>query len=39
MLVACDPRFGRYLTAATIFRGKISSREAEVRLSLSSLQR
>ncbi|KAI0040952.1 beta-tubulin 2 [Auriscalpium vulgare] len=28
-LVACDPRFGRYLTAATIFRGKISSREAE----------
>ncbi|KAH6909280.1 beta-tubulin 2 tubb2 [Coprinopsis sp. MPI-PUGE-AT-0042] len=29
MLVACDPRFGRYLTAATIFRGKISSREAE----------
>ncbi|KAN0138797.1 beta-tubulin 2 [Lactarius tabidus] len=29
LLVACDPRFGRYLTAATIFRGKISSREAE----------
>ncbi|TFK35600.1 beta-tubulin 2 tubb2 [Crucibulum laeve] len=29
-LVACDPRFGRYLTAATIFRGKISSREVEV---------
>jgi tubulin beta len=28
-LVACDPRFGRFLTAATIFRGKISSREAE----------
>ncbi|KZW03491.1 beta-tubulin [Exidia glandulosa HHB12029] len=27
MLVACDPRFGRYLTAATIFRGKISSRQ------------
>ncbi|KAJ6549470.1 beta-tubulin 2 tubb2 [Mycena sp. CBHHK59/15] len=30
LLVACDPRFGRYLTAATIFRGKIASREAEV---------
>jgi len=29
LLVACDPRYGRYLTAATIFRGKISSREAE----------
>jgi len=29
LLVACDPRFGRFLTAATIFRGKISSREAE----------
>ncbi|PPQ72786.1 hypothetical protein CVT26_003315 [Gymnopilus dilepis] len=27
LLVACDPRFGRYLTAATIFRGDISSRE------------
>ncbi|KAF5359340.1 hypothetical protein D9756_003015 [Leucocoprinus leucothites] len=30
LLVACDPRHGRYLTAATIFRGKISSREAAV---------
>ncbi|KDR78728.1 hypothetical protein GALMADRAFT_244250 [Galerina marginata CBS 339.88] len=30
LLVACDPKFGRYLTAATIFRGDISSREAEV---------
>ncbi|KAH9954326.1 beta-tubulin 2 [Russula dissimulans] len=29
LLVACNPHFGRYLTAATIFRGKISSREAE----------
>ncbi|KIK58042.1 hypothetical protein GYMLUDRAFT_45597 [Collybiopsis luxurians FD-317 M1] len=28
-LVACDPRFGRYLTAATIFRGPVASREAE----------
>ncbi|KNZ73349.1 Tubulin beta-2 chain [Termitomyces sp. J132] len=30
LLVACSPEHGRYLTAATIFRGKISSREAEV---------
>ncbi|CAL1716085.1 unnamed protein product [Somion occarium] len=30
LLVACDPRFGRYLTAATIFRGKISSNEQSV---------
>jgi len=29
LLVACDPRFGRYLTAYTIFRGKVSSKEAE----------
>ncbi|KAG8965787.1 Tubulin beta-2 chain [Tulasnella sp. 419] len=28
-LVDCDPRFGKYLTAATIFRGKIQSREAD----------
>ncbi|KAI0806136.1 beta-tubulin 2 [Irpex lacteus] len=37
LLVACDPRFGRYLTAATIFRGEISSHEAE--RSISDLQR
>jgi len=29
LLVACDPRFGKFLTAATIFRGPISSREVE----------
>jgi len=29
LLIACDPRLGRYLTAATIFRGKVSSRDAE----------
>jgi len=29
LLVACDPRFGRYLTAGTIFRGKVSSKEVE----------
>ncbi|KAJ7183277.1 beta-tubulin 2 [Mycena filopes] len=30
LLVACDPRNGRYLTAAVIFRGNVASREAEV---------
>ncbi|KAG1853905.1 beta-tubulin 2 [Suillus subalutaceus] len=29
-LVASDPRFGRYLTAACIFRGKVSSHENSV---------
>ncbi|CDO76984.1 hypothetical protein BN946_scf184298.g11 [Trametes cinnabarina] len=29
LLVACDPRFGRYLTAATIYRGKVASTEVE----------
>ncbi|KAF7977042.1 hypothetical protein HWV62_4808 [Athelia sp. TMB] len=29
LLVAADPRFGRYLTVATIFRGNVSSSEAE----------
>jgi len=29
MLVACDPRFGRYLTAFCIYRGKIASREVD----------
>ncbi|KAH7912826.1 beta-tubulin 2 [Hygrophoropsis aurantiaca] len=37
LLVACDPRFGRYLTAATIFRGKVSSNEVET--SVYQLQR
>ncbi|KAJ7503558.1 beta-tubulin 2 tubb2 [Mycena galericulata] len=30
LLVAVDPRYGRYLTAATIFRGDIASREVKV---------
>lgn len=29
LLVACDPRFGRYMTATVIFRGDVSSKEAE----------
>ncbi|KAJ8584850.1 beta-tubulin 2 [Rhizopogon salebrosus TDB-379] len=43
LLVASDPRFGRYLTAACIFRGKVSSHEAEARYiimnSVAQLQR
>ncbi|KAG1856111.1 beta-tubulin 2 [Suillus subluteus] len=37
LLVASDPRFGRYLTAACIFRGKVSSHE--VQNSVMQLQR
>ncbi|KAI0787979.1 beta-tubulin 2 [Fomes fomentarius] len=37
LLVACDPRFGRYLTAATIFRGNVASQQAEQ--SVSDLQK
>uniref|UniRef100_A0A914V0X6 Tubulin beta chain n=1 Tax=Plectus sambesii TaxID=2011161 RepID=A0A914V0X6_9BILA len=29
MMTACDPRHGRYLTCATVFRGKMSIREVE----------
>eukprot|EP00187_Rhodella_violacea_P004741 CAMPEP_0174901766 /NCGR_PEP_ID=MMETSP0167-20121228/35626_1 /TAXON_ID=38298 /ORGANISM="Rhodella maculata, Strain CCMP736" /LENGTH=439 /DNA_ID=CAMNT_0016143543 /DNA_START=9 /DNA_END=1328 /DNA_ORIENTATION=+ len=29
MMVACDPRHGRYLTAAAYFRGKVSTKEVE----------
>uniref|UniRef100_A0A7S1XBS8 Tubulin beta chain n=1 Tax=Compsopogon caeruleus TaxID=31354 RepID=A0A7S1XBS8_9RHOD len=29
MMAACDPRHGRYLTAAAYFRGKVSTREVE----------
>ncbi|KAG0701224.1 beta-tubulin 2 [Suillus ampliporus] len=36
LLVASDPRFGRYLTAACIFRGKVSSHEES---SVAQLQR
>ena len=27
MMAACDPRHGRYLTVATIFRGRMSMKE------------
>ncbi|KAG8179002.1 hypothetical protein JTE90_014005 [Oedothorax gibbosus] len=29
MMTACDPRHGRYLTVATIFRGKMSMKEVD----------
>lgn len=29
MMVACDPRHGRYLTVAAIFRGRLSMKEVE----------
>jgi len=29
MMAACDPRHGRYLTAATVFRGKMSMKEVD----------
>lgn len=29
MMTACDPRHGRYLTVATIFRGQMSMKEVD----------
>ena len=29
LMVACDPRHGRYLTAAAIFRGRLSTKEVD----------
>jgi tubulin beta len=29
MMAACDPSHGRYLTVATIFRGKMSMKEVD----------
>lgn len=33
MMTACDPRHGRYLTAAAIFRGTIAMKEVDVEMS------
>lgn len=33
MMTACDPRRGRYLTAAAVFRGKISMKDVEEQMS------
>ena len=33
MMAACDPRHGRYLTVATIFRGKMSMKEVDNQIS------
>jgi len=29
MMAACDPRHGRYLAAAAIFRGRLSTKEVD----------
>ncbi len=29
MMAACDPRHGKYLTVAAIFRGKMSMKEVD----------
>ena len=29
MMAACDPRHGRYLTVAAVFRGRMSMKEAD----------
>ncbi|KAL6122079.1 hypothetical protein NUSPORA_00927 [Nucleospora cyclopteri] len=34
MMTACNPRNGRYLTAATVFRGKISMKDVEEQMNL-----
>uniref|UniRef100_A0A060T354 Tubulin beta chain n=1 Tax=Blastobotrys adeninivorans TaxID=409370 RepID=A0A060T354_BLAAD len=34
MMAACDPRHGRYLTAACFFRGKVSVKEVEDQVAL-----
>lgn len=33
MMTACDPRHGRYLTAAAVFRGRISMKDIEEQMS------
>jgi len=33
MMSACDPRHGKYLTAAALFRGRISTKEVEEQMS------
>ena len=32
MMTACDPRHGRYLTAAAIFRGRVSMNEVDTQM-------
>lgn len=32
MMTACDPRHGRYLTVATIFRGQMSMKEVDTQM-------
>lgn len=39
MMAACDPRHGRYLTVASVFRGRMSMKEVDeqVRSTLSTI--
>jgi len=37
MMAACDPRHGRYLTVAAIFRGRMSMKEVRVMLNFCYL--
>ena len=32
MMAACDPRHGRYLTVAAVFRGRMSMKEVDEQL-------
>ena len=36
MMAACDPRHGRYLTVAAIFRGRMSMKEVELAFCIAS---
>jgi len=35
MMAACDPRHGRYLTVAAMFRGRMSMKEVCIRITLA----
>ena len=39
MMAACDPRHGRYLTVAAMFRGRMSMKEVRVHWSLQFCNR
>lgn len=34
MMTACDPKYGRYLTVATIFRGKVSMKQVDEQMTM-----
>jgi tubulin beta len=37
MMAACDPRHGRYLTVAAVFRGRMSMKEVCIQLFISKV--